>query len=800
MKISYNWLKSIIELNESPEEVAALLTSSGLEVENIEKWESFKGGMKGLVSGKVLECTKHPDADRLSCTKVDVGNAVLDIVCGAPNVAKGQNVIVATVGTLLYPTEGEPFEIKKSKIRGQLSEGMICAEDEIGVGKSHSGIIVLNEDILPGTPASEIYSVETDYIFEIGITPNRTDALGHLGVARELKALFKVRKNQERKLKYNVDEIISTKKDNLKVYNDANDACKMYCGIVIKNIKLKESPEWLKNKLNSIGLRSINTLVDVTNFVMYETGHPLHAFDYNTIGGNQIKVRKAIKGEKLKLLDGKEISLTENDLVIADDTKAMCLAGIYGGWDSGVKDNTTSVFIESALFDSVSIRKSSKYHGLKTDSSFRFERGADAETVMLALKKATSLVIDLCEAEIASEVYLLQNQEIKRNKISTSVQYLNGITGIDLNTDQVKNICQTMEIETEIIGENIVAEIPCSKTEVTRPADLAEEILRIYGYDNVQMPENFSFSNENKLDEKDIKLKQTVMEFLSSNGFNEVMNISMQSFDVQQKLNNLQNSIALSNPLSSELNVLRNNMLQGILQTINYNNNRKNENLLMYEFGKIYFSDNGQYKEKQMLVLAGTGKVKEENWQKENYDADFYFIKSFAEKILSKLKLDQSKITLDFSNGRVLFHYEKEMIASVNEVNEEQKKLFDIKVNIAYAEIEWEKITLLKKQHITYKEVTKYPEVKRDLALLVDKNVTYEQLKKVAFGAERKTLKSVNIFDVYEGKNIESNKKSYALSFILLDENATLTDDKISKSMERIQQAIEKETGAEIRK
>lgn len=813
MKISYSWLKNYIQTDISAQEAAQLLTFSGLEVESVEKHERIPGGLKGLVIGEVLTCEKHPDADKLSLTTVSVGNGEpLQIVCGASNVAAGQKVIVATVGTELHPTTGEPFTIKKSKIRGAISEGMICAEDEIGIGTSHAGIMVLPNDVKVGTPAAEYFNMEGDEILEIGLTPNRADAASHIGVARDLAAIITQQLKKKTTIQIpSVENFIEGEGKNLEIEIQNSKACKRYSGLLLKNVKVTESPDWLKEKISSIGLRPINNVVDITNFVLHETGQPLHAFDADKISGNKIIVRYAKPDEKFITLDEVERTLQTNDLMIADLEKSLCIAGVFGGLNSGVTTSTINIFLESAWFDASAVRKSSKNHGLKTDASFRFERGADPNITIYALKRAALLLQEIASAEIASsitDIYPLKQEDFK---ILFSYKNCTRLIGKEIPKDEIKSILESLEIK--IVSENnegLELSVPPFKVDVTREADIIEEILRIYGYNNVEIPQQVKVPMVIQPKPDREKIRKTIADVLVYSGLTETMNNSLTKQEYADKFTASvkENYVKLLNPLSSDLQLMRQTLLFGGLESIAYNINRKQSDIKFFEFGNTYFFNSDKeglkkYKESAMLGIWLSGKKQNEQWNALKDDVNFYTLKSYVINIFNRLGLSTEKTNttqdglFDFSCELII---KQKSVAKIGSVSKKVLKHFDIQQAVWYAEIDTDQlIKCLPKENLFYKEVTKFPEVRRDLALLIDKSISYEQIETVAYQSEKNLLKSVSIFDVYEGKNIPENKKSYALSFILQDEEKTLTDKQIEKTMEKLLHAFKEKLGAELR-
>ncbi len=817
MKLSYNWLKQYIDMDIDPQELSHILTDIGLEVEGLEKFQSVKGGLEGIVIGEVLTCERHANADKLSVTTVNVGDQVLPIVCGAPNVAKGQKVLVATVGTTLYDGD-ESFKIKKSKIRGEVSQGMICAEDELGLGSSHDGIMVLDDNAPVGKPAKEYIDIEEDWVYEIGLTPNRADAASHIGSARDLVAGLNWLKSGNYKL--NMPSVDDFKVDNhdldIEVVVEDSEACPRYTGVTISGIKVEESPEWLKNRLNAIGVRPINNIVDITNFVLHETGQPLHAFDAAKITGNKVVVKKLPSETPFVTLDEMVRKLHGDDLMICNTEGGMCIAGVFGGAQSGVTDNTTSIFLESAYFDPTHIRKTSKRHVLQTDASFRFERGADPNITDYALKRAAMLIKDIAGGQISSEIKDVYPNPINKWIIDINFDRVTRLIGKEIEKDIIVKILEDLDIEVLATShEGLKLLIPTFKVDVKREVDIVEEILRVYGYNNIEIPEkvNSSVSLRQKPDLEHIQ--NIVSDYLVAQGFVEIMNNSLtkSAYIEKSAVFNKEQSVALLNPLSTDLNILRQTLLFGGLEVVNYNQNRRINDMKVFEFGKIYKrnvdTQRGtgvkNYFEEKHLALFITGKMNPENWNSDNTAADFYVTKGFAESIIKRLGIDRKKIAMlestsdDFAYS---FNYviNDNVIISVGEVSKKLLKAFDIKQRVYVADFNWDAIVSLIPRHdLTYKPISKFPAVRRDLALVVDKEVTFEMLKETAVKAERKLLKEVGIFDIYEGDKIPEGKKSYALSFILQDENKTLTDKVIDKAMARIRQALEKTAGAQLR-
>lgn len=820
MKISYNWLKDYVKAELSPEELGGFLTGCGLEVESIEKFETVKGGLEGMVVGEVKSKEKHPDADRLNLTTVDIGTGtLLKIVCGASNVETGQKVIVATIGAKLYPTTGEPFEIKKSKIRGAVSEGMICAEDEIGLGDSHTGIMVLDPNAKIGTPANEYFKIEGDYTFEIGLTPNRADAASHIGVARDLIAVLNCNSLMQSE-KGNTDNktlelpdvrIFKTDNVNLGIAVEVEDtaACPRYSGLTINNIKVAESPDWLKNRLKAIGVRPINNIVDATNYVLHDLGQPMHAFDAAKIKGNKVIIKKLADKTKFTTLDGVERELSSEDLMICNNEGPMCIAGVFGGIESGVAENTTSIFLESAYFNSTSVRKTSKRHGLKTDASFRFERGTDPNIVIYALKRAALLIKEIAGGEISSEIIDIYPSKIENFKVPFSFEKCNQLIGKQIDLEIIKNILSSLSIEIEQEGNDaLLLSVPAFKVDVQREQDVIEEVLRVYGYNNIEIPIelNSSLSFSEKPDKE--KNQDIISELLTNNGFSEMMCLSLTREEYSSKLKSINpdHNVKMLNPLSSDLNVLRQTLLFSGLETIAYNQNRRNADLKLYEFGKTYMvvkGENNKYIESKHLSVFITGRKQEESWNAKNDLVNIYTLKGVVQGILGRLGIEVKleEFSSDVYSQALSFSWNKKTIAELGKITKPVLKLSDLKQDVFYADLNWDLIleAIKKNKPVMYSEVPKFPEVRRDLALLIDKNIKFGQLEQLAYQSEKGLLKSVNLFDVYEGDKLPAGKKSYALSFILQDENATLTDKQIEKIMEKLMKTYQEKVGAEIR-
>lgn len=809
MKISYNWLKQFLQLDWDVEKTSELLTDLGLEVEGVTEFESVKGGLKGIVVGHVLTCIQHPNADRLKLTTVDIGaQSPVQIVCGAPNVAKGQKVPVATIGTTLYTPEGEAWKIKKGKIRGEESHGMICAEDELGLGTNHDGIMVLNNDLKPGTPCIDIFDVENDYTIEIGLTPNRSDAMSHMGVARDLRAGLI---QQEVNLELISPSVSTFSVDNrtLKIDVEVEDEklAPRYCGVTIDNITVQESPAWLQNRLKAIGLSPINNVVDATNYVLHELGQPLHAFDAERIKGKEIQVKTLAKGTAFVTLDGEKRMLHEDDLMICDSEKPMCIAGVFGGEFSGVTENTTSIFLESAYFDPVSIRKTAKRHGLNTDASFRFERGIDINLCKYALKRATILILEIAGGEISSEIVDLFPIKKEDCQVFLTFERINKLIGQEIPRETIKSILTALEIKINNVTESgLGLTVPSYRTDVTREVDVIEEILRVYGYNNIDFKQKFTTSVAPTATIENHSLQNTVAELLISRGYFEIMTNSLTSREIDTSITTNSEEIAVSmlNPLSADLAILRTNTLQSGLEVLRHNSNRKNSDLKLFSFEKTYQKINDKYFEEEHLSLFVTGNLTPETWAYKQQPTDFYYFKGVLETVFEKLGLVNIKqkaldATNIFSEG-IELTYKKKRIAQLGLVQKMHSSSFELKSNVLYADIAWKTVlNLVKNNTVLFKDIPKFPVVKRDLALLVDENVSYKEINELAINAEKSLLKSMNLFDVYVGDKLPNGKKSYAVSFTLQDENRTLTDKQIDKTMQKLQKTFEAKLGAELR-
>ena len=787
---------------------AELLTDLGLEVEGISPFESVKGGLKGIVVGEVLTCIKHPNADKLKLTTVDIGlEAPLQIVCGAPNVEAGQKVAVATIGTTLYTPEGEKWVIKKGKIRGEESHGMICAEDELGLGESHDGIMVLPDGLKVGTPCSEVFEIEVDEVFEIGLTPNRADAMSHFGVARDLKAGFK----QLDILK----ELITPPVTNFNIVNRSlkidvevvkSELAPRYCGITISNLIVQPSPDWLKNRLRSIGITPKNNVVDATNYVLHELGQPLHAFDAAKIKGNKIVVKTLPKGTNFITLDGVQRSLDEEDLMICDTEKPLCIAGVLGGQNSGVTESTSSIFLESAFFNPVSVRKTAKRHSINTDASFRFERGIDIDNVEYCLKRAALLIHEIAGGDITSDIVDIYPKKKDDYHVFLTFDKINKLIGQEIPKDTIKSILASLDIKVKNVTESgLGLSIPFYRVDVQREVDVIEEILRVFGYNNVEFKEKLNASIAPTSKFEDYKIQNIIGNFLASKGFNEIMANSLTSPAYNKLSGDIkeEHTISMLNPLSSDLSVLRQSMLFSGLEAIAHNSNRQMQNLKIFEFGKTYHQYQTQREEKKHLSILVTGNRLEDTWTTPPKKADFFYLKAIVENLLNRLGLTQlisQPNSSDILSEGITLLLANRRIVSIGVVKKSILKEFDIKEEVLFADFDWDYILeAIVNSKIVYTEIPKYPEVKRDYALLVDEQVSFKQIYDIALQTERKFLTNVNLFDVYNGKNLPEGKKSYAVSYTLQDENGTLTDKQIDKIMNKLLHRYESELGAELR-
>ena len=808
MKISFNWLKQFINLPWDAEKTGELLTDLGLEVEGIEDFSSVKGGLEGIVVGHVLECAQHTNADRLKVTKVDVGTgAPLQIVCGAPNVAVGQKVPVATVGTTLYDAEDQPWKINKGKIRGEVSEGMICAEDELGLGNSHDGIMVLDAKLKPGTPLAKILEVENDKVFEIGLTPNRADAMSHWGVARDLKAGL-LHKGISTKL--NTPSTSSFRVDNrtLKIDVKVQDSARAprYCGITISDLKVGTSPVWLQNRLKAIGLTPINNVVDVTNYVLHELGQPLHAFDAAKIEGNSVQVKTLPAGTKFTTLDEVERELHEEDLMICDAKKPMCIAGVFGGMNSGVTENTSSIFLESAYFNPVSIRKTAKRHGLNTDASFRFERGIDPNITDYALRYASIMMVKVAGGQITSDLVDIYPKKIEDHQVVLNFEKANKLIGEEIPKETIKDILTSLEMKVNNVTETgIGMTIPAYRNDVTRDVDVIEEILRVYGYNNVKFTQKLNASISPVLPGEDYDVQNKIALQLTGIGFFEMLNNSLTAPKHNELSNSINDhySVTMLNPLSQELSIMRQSMVFTGLEAIAYNSNRKNSDLKFFEFGKTYHNLPGSRTETKRLSLFITGLKAKGNWATPETPSNFFYGKGVVVALMERLGLDAYSEEIadnDIFSEAIAFKRKKDILVQFGTIKKKIAQEFDINAEVFYADFDWDRVLKqMTHRNIKIKPVAKFQAAQRDFALLLDESVRFQDLRQAAFQTEKKLLRAVTLFDVYKGKNLPDGKKSYALSFTIQDAEKTLTDKQIDKIMGKLQQRFEKDFGATLR-
>ena len=821
MNISYNWLKKYLDFNLSPDELAAALTSIGLETGSVEEVESIRGGLRGIVIGKVLTCVEHPNSDHLHITTVDLGDgAETQIVCGAPNVAAGQTVVVATVGTTLYDGDKE-FAIKKSKIRGVESFGMICAEDEIGVGSSHDGIIVITEDVKPGTPAAEFYGLTSDYVLEVDLTPNRIDAASHYGVARDLAAWMSVHTEPGNLHRPSVDAFaVESAEGGVTVEVENTEACPRYTGVTVRGVTVKESPQWLKDALSTIGLRPINNVVDITNFLLHGMGQPLHCFDVAKVAGGRIVVKNAKEGEKFVTLDGVERTLDSRDLMICNAEVPMCIAGVFGGLDSGVTESTTDVFLESAYFNPTSVRKTARRHGLNTDSSFRFERGVDPNNCLYVLKLAALMVKELAGGEICGP--LCDNYPVRINpaEVSLGFGYFDRLVGKHIPADTIVAILKSLEMElTEVTSEKVDMKVPTYRVDVTRPCDVVEDVLRIYGYNNVEISSSVrSALSSQTFEDQDNKLRNLISEQLCAEGFNEILNNSLTAEAYYDGLASYpaSNCVKLLNPLSNDLNVMRQTLLFGGLESLSHNINRKAADLAMYEFGNVYFfnpsagptAENvlAPYREASRLAIWLTGALRPGNWARPEQPATVYDMKAVVANIFARLGISPAEIKLSSSSSELyaagldIATRSGKPLGTLGILAKKLAAKFDIKQEVVYCELDWHALVNLSlRKSVSYSPLAKTMPVKRDLALLLDKAVSMEQVEAAVRESERRLLREVTLFDVYEGKNLPEGKKSYAIAITLQDTEKTLNDKQIEAVMNKIIGNLTKKLGAELR-
>ncbi|WP_293712274.1 phenylalanine--tRNA ligase subunit beta [uncultured Parabacteroides sp.] len=820
MNISYNWLKEYLDFDLQPEEVSAALTSIGLETGGVEEVQTIKGGLEGLVIGEVLTCVEHPNSDHLHITTVNVGGEEpLQIVCGAPNVAAGQKVVVAVNGTKLYDGD-EVFTIKRSKIRGVESNGMICAEDEIGIGTDHAGIIVLPADAVVGTPAKEYYNVKSDYVLEVDITPNRVDATSHFGVARDLAAYLKQNGKPAELKRPSIDAFkIDDETPAIEVIVENTEACPRYSGVTIKGVTVKESPEWLKNRLNIIGLRPINNVVDVTNFVLHELGQPLHSFDAGKVKGDKVIVKTMPEGTKFVTLDGVERTLTDRDLMICNTEDAMCIGGVFGGLDSGVTEQTTDVFLESACFHPTWIRKTARRFGLNTDASFRFERGLDANNTIYVLKRAALLIQEVAGGKITGSIQDVYPDPVQPYTVELTYNKINSLIGKDIPVETVKSILASLEMEiVSETPEGLTIHVPVYRIDVQRDVDVIEDILRIYGYNNIEFSDSVKSNLSYKTaTDRSYDLQNLISEQLCGSGFNEIMNNSLTRSAYYDELTTypVSHCVMLMNPLSADLNGMRQTLLFGGLESIEHNANRKNGNIRFFEFGNCYDynvenkredATLAEFSEDYRLGMWVCGNRVENSWAHADEKSTVYELKAYVENILVRLGVNLKKVIFGnlsndiYSTGVSITTASGRQLGTFGIVSRKICKAMDIDFEVYYAELSW---TLLmketKKNKVTFSEISKFPAVKRDLALLLDKSVQFAEIRKIAEDSERKLLKEVSLFDVYEGKNLPAGKKSYAVSFYLQDETKTLNDKQIDAIMQKIRKNLEDKLGASLR-
>lgn len=804
MKISLNWLKDFIEINESPEEISDLLTQSGLEVEGLEEVEAVKGGLSGMVIGEVITCERHPNADKLSVTTVDIGETEPSpIVCGAPNVAKGQKVVVATVGATLYPASGESFKIKKAKIRGEVSQGMICAEDELGLGESHDGIMVLDTDLPNGTPAAQHFKLDSDFVIEIGLTPNRADAASHLGTARDLKALL----DREIKMPSLSSFHVENNSSPIKVTVEDKEACPRYSSISISNIEVKDSPEWLQKRLKAIGINPTNNVVDITNYVLHSLGQPMHAFDADAIAGDHVIVKTLLADTKFTTLDEVERKLTSTDLMICNEKEGMCIAGVFGGTKSGVTESTKNVFLEVAYFSADSVRKTSLQHQLKTDAAFRYERGTDPNMTITALKYAAILIKELAGGEISSEISDIYPTPVEDFKVEVKYKNIDRLIGKSIATEEVHKILRSLDIRIEPInGDKFMAIVPPYRVDVQREADIIEEILRIYGYNNIPLESHLSSSFLAHFPKKsDDSLQLEVSRVLSGAGYHEIITNSLTKRAYSESVERLNSDedVIILNSLSEDLNVMRQDLVFHGLEVIERNVNRRQTDLQLFEFGSTYHLVNEKYKERDVLAIFSTGKNHSTHWSAEGKDLTYHDLAQVVSQLMAKFNLENltsEDIQSDIYDYGLQLSLNKKPIAQIGKIAQKLTKPLKINQEIFYANIDW---TYLKKQYPlnpAFTQISKFPEVKRDLSLVVDKSVKFDEIRILAHKLERQLITNINVFDVYEGDKIDENQKAYAISFYLQDQDKTLTDKVIDKTMTRLIKGFERELGAVIRK
>ncbi|PTT06500.1 phenylalanine--tRNA ligase subunit beta [Flavobacterium sp. HMWF030] len=806
MKISYNWLKQFIKTDWTSEQTSELLTDLGLEVEVVEKYQSIKGGLQGVVVGHVLTCEKHPDADRLNVTTVNIGlESPIQIVCGAANVAAGQKVPVATIGTVLYDKDGVEFTIKKGKIRGQESHGMICAEDELGLGTGHDGIMVLDEKLVPGTAASEVFQVVNDEVFEIGLTPNRADAMSHLGTARDLRAGMLQRGVNVELITPSVSNFrVDMRTLKIDVNVEEPLLAPRYCGVTISGISVKESPSWLQDRLKAIGLTPKNNIVDVTNYVLHELGQPLHAFDASKINGKVI-VKTLPEGTKFVTLDDVERTLHKEDLMICDEKGPLCIAGVFGGKKSGVTEGTTTIFLESAYFDAVSVRKTAKRHQLNTDASFRFERGIDPTITEYALKRAALLIQEVAGGKITSDVVEVYPKKVEDFSVLLNFSHVSKIIGQEIPKDTIKKILVSLDIKVNSVSDSgLGLTIPAYRVDVQREIDVIEEILRVYGYNNINFSKKFNATVSNSPRTEDYKVQNVIASQLNSQGFHEMManSLTTASYAKLSAVLKEEHNVTILNPLSSDLSTMRQSLLFSGLEAISYNINRKNSDLKLFEYGKSYHKYLNGYEEHKHLTLLISGNRNKESWTNPQKTTDFFLLKGYVKGILARLGIDKisnAPVQSDIFSEGTAITYNNDVLVEMGVVKKSILKTFGIKQDVYFADFNWDLVLKIITGKIKYTEIPKYPEVRRDLALLIDKDTTYESIFNLAKQTEKSLLKDINLFDVYEGEKLPEGKKSYALSFTIQDNTKTLTDAQIDKIMSKLQQSFETELGATLR-
>lgn len=811
MHISYNWLKQFIKLDITPEETSEILTDLGLEVEGITTYESLKGGLRGVVVGHVLSCTKHPNADKLNVTKVDLGTGEpVQIVCGAPNVAAGQKVPVATIGTELFDAEGNAFQIKKGKIRGEESFGMICSEVELGLGTDGSGILVLEDKWEPGTPAATLFNIVTDEVFEIGLTPNRSDAMSHWGVARDLRAGLLQNSKEETQHKELITPSVSkfkVERRTLKIDVSVEDYKKAprYCGVTISGIEVKPSPDWLQNRLKAIGITPKNNIVDVTNYVLHDLGQPLHAFDAAKIKGGKVIVKTVAAGTKFVTLDGVERTLHEDDLMICDENGPMCMAGVFGGSKSAVSESTSNIFLESAYFNPVTVRKAAKRHGLNTDSSFRFERGVDPAITEYALKHAALLIQQVAGGEITSDIIDLYPKKVEEHSVFLNFNNINRLLGEEISKETIKKILVSLDIKVHSMSDvGIGITVPAYRADVTREIDVIEEILRVYGFNNITFSSKLNATIANSSRTEDHRVTNIVAQQLVAQGFNEIMNNSLTTPDYTELSENIKSNyqVDILNPLSHDLSVMRQSLLFGGLESISYNVNRKRGDLKFFEFGKTYHKMLNNFEEYKRFSVFATGNITKASWNSEQKAISFFDFKGYINGIITRLglnKISTQPVESDLFSEGIAYYIGKELIVEFGILKKSVTKHFDIKQEVCYAEFNWDNVLKVVSAKIRIAEINKFPSVKRDYALLINEAVTFEEIYNLVKQVDKAVIKDVTLFDVYQGEKIEDGKKSYAISIIMEDVTKTLTDSQVDKIMGKVKYQLENVLQAQLR-